>query len=174
MAVRAPWTIPHCHDAIPSMRRCSSLSDAARGGVRGQPTVGGPDPEMGFTFRSPPGRPRSHAHARRGRFESRRSSGDVRLQPGLRRRAAGVPPRTPSQRPPSLTERYRAMKTSVITDRRGFLQRKLLCRGLIPGFRLYPRPTQGVIGCYTACNTMKHREAAKEPNSTHHPVPAHD
>ena len=88
MAVRAPWTIPHCHDAIPSMRRCSSLSDAARGGVRGQPTVGGPDPRRGSRFRLPPDRPHSHAHARRGRFESRRSSGGVTLRPGLRRRAS--------------------------------------------------------------------------------------
>ena len=43
-----------------------------------------------------PGHPHSHAHVRRGGSESHRSSGAVRLPPGLRRRAAIEPPRTPS------------------------------------------------------------------------------
>ena len=47
--------------------------------------------------RSLPAHPHSHAHARRGPSESRRSSGAVTLRPGLRRRVATGPPRTPSQ-----------------------------------------------------------------------------
>ena len=44
--------------------------------------------EWSSHFRSPPDRPHSHAHARRGQFENCRSSDAVRLRPGLRRRAA--------------------------------------------------------------------------------------
>jgi hypothetical protein len=45
-----------------------------------------------------PGHPHSHAHARRERSESCHGAGAATLRRGLRRRAAGVPPRTPLPR----------------------------------------------------------------------------
>jgi hypothetical protein len=95
-----------CHDFLPRpLRRgpASGRSDTLR--LRSRPCW----PRSGIDrfvvpfsvrcshFRLALDRPHLLAHARRGRFESHRSSGAVRLRPGLRRRAAGVPPRTPSQ-----------------------------------------------------------------------------